>query len=262
MISCIAALSLFAAFMSVNEGHPDLGFGLMAVFVFLGIYVFIATLETTVLRNLVELRASLVAWLAIFSYVAFLAKSNAAIAINDIFHVDASVFPMTLLAVTALQTLGMFFWFVVAISVLLIIVAWLGRDSFSGSKDGVAIIVTIIISAAAQLFFALMIHAWINDEEQSRNSIYRIAHFADFNARHSCKGVASDELVVYTDAQRSKVLIAPKLEERVGWNADKKASWLQPVTIPDEFPQQDCIPLEISRSVEESLPPNLSSEWQ
>lgn len=113
----------------------------------------------------------------------------------------------------------------------------------------------------AQLIFALMIHAWVNEDEQSRNSIYRIAHFADFNAKHSCKGVASDELVVYTDAQRSKVLIAPKLEERVGWNTDKRASWLQPVIIPDQFPQQDCIPLEISRSVEESSPPNLPSEW-
>lgn len=126
VISCIAALSLFAAFISVDEGHPDLGFGLMAVFVFLGVYVFIATLETTVLRNLVELRASLVAWLAIFSYVAFLAKANAAIAINDIFHVDASVFPMTLLAVTALQTLGILFWFILAISVLLIITSLAG----------------------------------------------------------------------------------------------------------------------------------------
>lgn len=158
--SIIAVLVLLGAF-GYAESNPDTALFLMISFVFLGMYVFVGTMETTLLRNLIGLRASLVAWVILFAYISYVAKAKAVSEINSIFHIDATLLPMTLVAVTALQVMSMLFWPVIVISLLILVVAYLWREDFVGSHEGLAIVIALITSAVAQVFFALLVWGWV-----------------------------------------------------------------------------------------------------
>jgi hypothetical protein len=239
--SLISLLILVASFWNA-ENNPDTALFLMVVFVFVGLYVFVGTMETTLLRNLINLRASLVAWVVLFAYFAFVAKAHAVSEINSIFHVDAALLPMTLIAVTVLQVLSMLFWPVIVISALILLVAYLWRKEFVGSHEGLAIVVTLLISAIAQVFFAALIWGWVDSGTQRKSTIYHIAHFADFNSSFRCKGLDESKLsVLFVDPAKTKVVTAPKIPE---WllRISQKATWLQPVNVPTEFPLEACVP--------------------
>ncbi|TBV02991.1 hypothetical protein DNK08_18455 [Stutzerimonas kirkiae] len=155
-VSVIAVLILLASFWKA-EDSPDTALFLMVAFVFLGLYIFLGVMEITLLRNLIGLRASLVAWIVLFTYFAYVAKAKAMSDINSIFHMDATLLPMTLVATTALQVLSMLFWPVLVISVLILIVSYFWRKEFIGEHEGLAIMISLVVSAIAQLFFAGMI---------------------------------------------------------------------------------------------------------
>lgn len=239
--SFVAVLFLIASFVSA-ENHANMALFFMVIFVFLGLYVFIGTMETTIFRNLIDLKASLIAWVVLFAYFAYVAKAQAVNDINSLFHIDASLLPMTLFAATVLQVMSMLFWPVIVMSILIAIVAYLWRHEFVGSHEGFAIVITLAISAVAQGFFAALVWGWVDTAGQRKSTIYRIAHFADFNSSYRCLGMDEGKLsVVFVDPAKTRVLSAPKIPE---WSSmpGPKATWLQPLNIPKEFPQRPCIP--------------------
>lgn len=240
-VSVIAVLILLASFWKA-EDSPDTALFLMVAFVFLGLYIFLGVMEITLLRNLIGLRASLVAWIVLFTYFAYVAKAKAMSDINSIFHMDATLLPMTLVATTALQVLSMLFWPVLVISVLILIVSYFWRKEFIGEHEGLAIMISLVVSAIAQLFFAGMIWGWVGSNDQRKTTIYRLAHFADFNSSFRCENLDETKFsVLFIDPARTQVIIAPKIPELIlGFSS--KATWLQPVKIPREFPQKRCLP--------------------
>lgn len=244
-LAWVSVLAIIVCLVSFGnaENKPDTALFLMIVSVFMGLYVFVGTMETTLLRSLVGLKASVIAWLLLFSYFAFVAKAKAMGDINSIFHVDAALLPMTLLATTVLQVMSMLFWPVIVVSVLIAVVAFFWREEFSGSIDGVKIIVALVVSAGAQVMFSLFVWGWVNADEQRHNTIYRIAHFADFNSSFRCSNLNEGELsVLFVDPAKSQVIVAPKIEEKI-LRLNSKAAWLQPLTIPSEFPKIACVSL-------------------
>jgi hypothetical protein len=237
----IAVVMLIIAFWKA-EDHPDTALFLMMGFVFLGLYVFVGTMETTLLRNLIGLRASLIGWVAIFACFAWVAKSRAVSEVNAIFHVDPSLLPMTLVAVTMLQVMSMLFWPVIVTSVLILFVAYIWRKDFAGSHDGLAIVITLVISAVAQVFFALLVWGWVESGSQRTSTIYRIAHFSDFNSSFRCQDLDETQVsVLFVDPDKAQVIFAPKIPD-LSLIPSTKATWLQRVEIPKEFPQVACVP--------------------
>lgn len=238
--SFVAILFLVASFVSA-EYHANTALFLMVIFVFLGLYVFIGTMETTILRNLMGLKASLIAWVVLFAYFAYVAKAQAVSDINSLFHIDASLLPMTVFAATLLQVLNMLYWPVIGMSIIILVVAYLWRHEFVGSHEGFAIVLTLVISVVAQVIFTVMVWGWVDTPGQRRSIIYRIAHFADFNSSYRCMGLDESKFsVVFIDPAKTRVLIAPKIPESSSMPGPK-ATWLQPLTIPREFPQRSCI---------------------
>lgn len=239
--SVIGLLILIASVLNA-ENHPDIALSLMVTFVLFGLYVFVGTIETTILRNLIDLRASLIAWIVIFAFFAYVAKAQAVSEINSIFHVDAALLPMTLLAVTVLQVMSLLLWPVIVISALIVLVIFLWRADFFGSQGGIAIVITLIISAAAQIVFALFVSGWINSDFQRKSTIYRIAHFADFSSSFRCKNLDERELsVLFVDPAKTRVITAPKTPEVI-ISFSQKSKWLQQLPVPEEFPLRTCVP--------------------
>ncbi|OCX24824.1 hypothetical protein BBI10_04190 [Pseudomonas graminis] len=149
---------------------------------------------------------------------------------------------MTVIAVTVLQVMSMLFWPVVIISVLLVGIAYWWRQDFAGSNDGIVILLTLIMSVVAQLFFAGLVWGWVESSNQKTATIYRIAHFADFNSSFRCAGLDEAKVrVLFVNPDRSQVITAPKIAN-VSLYSTAKATWLQPVAIPEEFPQVSCAP--------------------
>ncbi|MDD1012188.1 hypothetical protein [Pseudomonas rubra] len=237
----IAILSflVFLVACGYTEDKPDTALFLMMFFVLTGLYVFIGTIETTILQHLIGLKASLSAWLLMLAYFTYVAKAQAMAEINAIFHVDASLFPMTLFATTALQVVDMLFLPVLVAFVITLGITYLWRNDFAGSYDGAAILITLLVGAGAQIIFAAMVWGWVATSNQKKATIYRVAHFADFNASFRCEGVNDAEYsVVFANPEKTKVLVAPKISEL--YVGPSRAQWLQPVNIPEEFPLLPC----------------------
>lgn len=239
LYTAILGFIVFLVACGYAEDKPDTALFLMMFFVLAGLYVFVATIEITILQHLIGLRASLSAWLLLLAYFTYVAKAQAMAEINAIFHADASLFPMTLFATTALQVVDMLFWPVLVASVVTLVITYLWRNDFAGSHDGVAILVTLLVGAGAQIVFAAMVWGWVAPSDQKKATIYRVAHFADFNASFRCEGVNDAEYsVVFANPERTKVLVAPKISEF--YVGPSRAQWLQPINIPEEFPLLPC----------------------
>lgn len=235
----ILGFIVFLVACGYAEDKPDTALFLMMFFVIAGLYVFIATIEITILQHLIGLRASLSAWLLLLAYFTYVAKVQALAEINAIFHADSSLLPMTLFAATALQVVDMLFWPVLVASVITLVITYLWRNDFAGSHDGVAILVTLLVGRARRLFSQLWYGGWVATSNQKKATIYRVAHFADFNASFRCEGVNDAEYsVVFAIPKRTQVLVAPKISEF--YVGPSRARWLQPIKIPEEFPLLPC----------------------
>lgn len=241
--TALISLVMLAAAFFIAENHPDIGLFLMMGFVFLGLYVFFGTIETTLLRNFVGLRASLVGWVTVFAVFAWVSKARALSDINFIFHIDPSLLPMTLVAATVLQVMSLLFWPLVVIPSLIVLIGYWRRSAFAAESGGLTILATLVLSAIAQGFLALLVWGWVESGDQRRSIIYRIAHFSDFNASFRCQELDEKEVsVVFMNPERTQIIFAPKIPD-LSFIPSVKATWLQPVTIPDEFPQRACVPL-------------------
>lgn len=242
LYASILNLVILVAALSNAEDSPDTALFLMMTFVFVGLYVFVATVETTLLHHLIGLKTSLTAWVLILAYITYVAKAQALSEINEIFHIDASLLPMTIIATTAFKIVKILLWPVLGLAILTMAVAYLWRNDFVGSHDGIAILVSLLVGAGAQLFFATLVWGWVGASEQKKATIYRVAHFSDFSASFRCSGIDENKFsVLFVNPEKTRVIVAPKISDF--YIGPARAQWLQPVPIPEEFPLLPCTPV-------------------
>lgn len=99
-------------------------FALLMCGVLLGsIYVFMGLVEVTLMHHLMTLKSSLLLWAFFVACLGYVARTKASVDINRIFHMDASVFPMTLAAATLLHMINILFWFFIVSGIVCITIS-------------------------------------------------------------------------------------------------------------------------------------------
>lgn len=243
VVALISAVFSVAAITISNSDtpHPDLFAMLMSMSLLLGIYTFMALMELRLGQRLLQWKSTVVLWVVFFGCLSYFAKIQAVSDINSIFHIDASLFPMTLLVATALHSAGMLFWVVVFVGGISFFSALFAHRS--ENEPGQIIIITLChaVNAFTFLVISLFIAYKVHDENSRRQMIYRIAQVADFNSFSPCKNVdATLYSSVYIDANRYLVLVAPRIID--GFNLEaRRFSVFRSVKIPDSFPVLRCV---------------------
>lgn len=189
VVALISAVFSVAAITISNSDtpHPDLFAMLMSMSLLLGIYTFMALMELRLGQRLLQWKSTVVLWVVFFGCLSYFAKIQAVSDINSIFHIDASLFPMTLLVATALHSAGMLFWVVVFVGGISFFSALFAHRS--ENEPGQIIIITLChaVNAFTFLVISLFIAYKVHDENSRRQMIYRIAQVADFNSFSPCK---------------------------------------------------------------------------
>lgn len=242
VVAVVCAVLLFAAVAVSNSDtpHPDLFAIFMSISLLLGIYTFMALMEIRIGRHLLQWKSTLILWVAFLACLGYFAKIRAVSDINAIFHIDASLFPMTLLVATIFHSASMLHPVVIGIGIISFISALAVTRSGKSSAQVIMIAFCNGVNAFACLVIALFIAYKVNDEGSRMQMIYRIAHVADFNSFSPCKNVNSAGFSwVYVDANRYLVLIAPKIEDILNLEP-RRFSVFRSIQIPKEFPVQRC----------------------
>jgi peptidoglycan/LPS O-acetylase OafA/YrhL len=245
-IASFISIIFAAKLLKDDEPNPNLSMLFLALSVFLGIYVLLCLIENKLGKHIIEFKVTLIAWALLAGTLVFYGRIRAITDINEIFHIDASALPLTLLASTATHISGLLFWPVVCIlliAIMCLVIMWAGNyfDEHTPAEEKTARVITIAMVALALLISATFIHARIHNKESRLQIIYRIAHSSDFSSSFRCQGINEEiQSVVFIGPEQRRVLVAPKIEEP-GTYLDKKADVLRNVNIPKEFYLMDCI---------------------
>ncbi|RMR37939.1 hypothetical protein ALP36_02001 [Pseudomonas syringae pv. coriandricola] len=237
-----AVFSVVAITISnADTPHPDLFALLMSISLLLGIYTFMALMELRLGQRLLQWKSTVVLWVVFFGCLSYFAKIQAVSDINSIFHIDASLFPMTVLATTALHSVGMLFWVVVFIGGISFLFALTTHRPENEIGQTLIIILCHAVNAFTFLVISLFIAYKVHDENSRRQMIYRIAQVADFNSFSPCKNVdAKLYSSLYIDANRYMVLVAPKIIDAFNLEA-RRFSVFRSVKVPESFPVLRCV---------------------
>lgn len=144
---------------------------------------------------------------------------KAASAINGVFGVDASSFPVTLVFTTAIILFHLIAPFLVAIFAaifvhLLILFAWV-KAKLNDKVYELPPFHSIMFSIVAAL---IMYYGWEwskNELSKERlpEKIYLMAYALDFNGKHHCKNIKEDVSVVFLGSNQESVLATPSALE-------------------------------------------------
>lgn len=242
MVALISAILLISAIMASNADNPQPGiFAVcMSGAVLGGMYVFSGLIEITFGRRLIELKSTLILWAIFIACLGYLARVRAMADINAIFHVDATLFPMTLFATSILHSASLLFWPVVVVGCASVILCMTAKreDQFLGQTFMVA--VCHFVNAFTCLVIAVFVDSKVDDSDARAQMIYRIAHITDFSSFSPCKNVDSTQNnVLFVDANRYLLLMAPKIDDTFNMEV-RKVSVFRSITIPHEFPVTRC----------------------
>lgn len=237
-----AALLITAVTISNSETpHPDLFAICLAASLLIGTYSFMALIEIRIGRHLLQWKSTPLLWAVLIACLGYLAKARAVSDINFIFHTDASLFPMTLLAASLLHSAGMLFSLIAGAG----IISFIFLLTAHRSKKGTAHAFMMFLCHTAHVFTCLVIaifvyHKILNDSPRMQ-MFYRIAHAVDFNSFSSCKNLDPEAFSsVYIDANRYLVLVAPKINDTLSFEA-RKFSIFRSIKIPEAFSVQRCV---------------------
>lgn len=203
-------------------------------------YILMSLLELKLAHRLMHLKSSLLILAVLLGGLSIFAKIDAQAELNQIFHVDPSLLPMTLAAGTfihALVKLEPAFYLICAASFVLFLMS--NAASRRGERT-LGYSVCHFVNSAVFVIIAALVSQVMAQEERRVEVLYRFAHVADFNSFSPCKNVHSDEFdVLYLDSQREKVLIAPKVttHEEI---EPRKYSLLKYVPVPSTFKTLVC----------------------
>lgn len=242
VVALVSAVLLFAAVAVSNSDtpHPYLFAIFLSVSLLIGIYNFMALIEIKLGRHLMQWKSTLMLWVAFLACLGYFAKIRAVSDINAIFHIDASLFPMTLLVTTIFHSASMLYPVVVGIGIISFVSALAVTRSERSPAQVIMIAFCNGVNVFACVVIALFIAYKVNVEGSRMQMIYRVAQVADFNSFSPCKNVNSAGFSsVYVDANRYLVLIAPKIDDTFNFEP-RKFSVFRSVQIPKEFPVQRC----------------------
>lgn len=249
IVSTISFISiLISANLLKNDApNPNASTLFLALSVFLGLYTLLCLLEGRIGRHIIEFKSTLIAWALLAGSLVFYGHISAITDINEIFHIDPSALPLTLLASTAIHISGLLFWPIVSVllgAIAWLLIAWSGNyfDDNTPSGEKIARVITIATVALSLSVSAIFIHARIHDKDSRLQIIYRTAHNSDFSANFRCQGIDQEaQSVLFIGPEQRRILIAPKIQEEIFFT-EKKADILRRVSIPTDFPLVDCIP--------------------
>ncbi|MFJ2452601.1 hypothetical protein ACIOWK_12935 [Pseudomonas protegens] len=233
---------MFCIAISCNSGddpEPE-KFALFMCGVLLGsIYVFLGLVEVTLMHRIMNLKSSLLLWAFFVACLGYVARTKASVDINTIFHMEASAFPMTLIAATLLHMINSLLWFFFISGVVCFLLA--GSSAMEGHHRGRAMLITCqVVTGLAFMIIAWFSHFKIDKEVARHQIIYRVAHSVDFNAHSPCANIDSSTTgMVFLDADKRLALIAPTLDEFAGFEW-RKVPYLRSVAIPENFKTVAC----------------------
>lgn len=225
---------------SGDDPEPE-KFALFMCGVLLGsIYVFLGLVEVTLMHRIMNLKSSLLLWAFFVACLGYFARTKASVDINTIFHMEASAFPMTLIAATLLHMINFLFWFFFISGIVCLLVA--GSSAMEGLHrgKGLMLITCQVVTGLAFMIISWFSHYKIDKEGVRHQIIYRIAHSVDFNAHSPCANIDSFKTaMVFLDADKRLALIAPTLDEFAGFEW-RVVPYLRSVPIPENFQTVVC----------------------
>lgn len=242
MVALISAILLILAVAAANADTPQPGMFVicMSGAVLGGTYVFSSLVEITFGRRLVDLKSTLILWAIFIACLGYLARVRAMADINAIFHVDATLFPMTLFAVSILHSASLLFWPVVivgCVSAFLCVTA--SREDQHPAQTWI-IAGCHFVNFWTCLVIAVFVDVKVDNDAARAQMIYRIAHIADFSSYAPCKNVDSTkDDTLFVDANRYLVLTAPKIDDTFNMEV-RKVSVFRSIEIPPAFPVVRC----------------------
>ncbi|MDY1046957.1 hypothetical protein SOM55_09105 [Pseudomonas coleopterorum] len=243
VVALISAIFSTAAISISNSEtpHPDLFALLMSVSLLLGIYTFLALMELRLGQRLLQWKATIVLWVVSIGCLSYFAKIRAVSDINSIFHIDASLFPMTLLVTTILHSTSMLLWVIGGIGVTSFICVLTAHRSETTPGQTAIIVICYAVNSFTCLVIALFIFYKVDVDSSRQQMIYRISHVADFNSFSPCKNVDPQAYSsVYIDANRYLVLTAPKIVD-VPNLEPRRFSVFRSVKVPESFQVLRCV---------------------
>ncbi|WP_330509404.1 hypothetical protein V1687_12980 [Pseudomonas putida] len=244
-LSCVSLVILVMLGIAVsynNGADPDPEkFAIYMCGVLLGsIYVFLGLVEVILMSRLFSLKSSILLWAFFVACLGYVARAKASVDINSIFHMEASAFPMTLIATTLLHMISLLFWFFfISGSGCLFLASFSVVLKLHHGKRFMLIFCQVITGLAFMIISSFA-HFKIDKDTQRLQMIYRIAHSVDFNALSPCSNIDSSTTnMVFLDADKRLALVAPTLDEFAGFEW-RKVSYLRSVAIPESFKTVTC----------------------
>lgn len=180
---------------------------------FAAVYVGVSIERTSIFNRLWSFGfTKIVASISVSALVIF-STGKASSLINNIFGVDASVFPYTRAYIAGILAFRYSSPLLIVVGFFAVFHAFdlLGYFKAKSFSDYISDLpgksIAFLILAIVVLFFSWQ---WINrdfSESALPAKIYRLAHALDFNSRHSCINVKENLSVVFVGADHSKVLV-------------------------------------------------------
>lgn len=236
LLALVVALSLGGS----DDPYPNAALLMACVSLFTGLFVFFSYMEMTLAKHLINFRATVIIWVVLLTLLGYIGKIRAGNDINHIFHTDSGVFPLTLFAATVLHVADLLKWLVGGVMLILMLATWLTRREVLAKQNGIIIFSTHVVIILTLFLASVLIWGRVTSEDRRLQFVYRLAHISDFNSSFRCKGISEERFsVVFLDGNRRRVLVAEKIESDLYYS--KKAEILQPVSVPEEFPQMDCV---------------------
>ncbi|WKV49491.1 hypothetical protein [Dickeya fangzhongdai] len=166
-----------------------------------------------------------------------------AIYVNDVFHVDASALPITLLFTTGLMVFKLILPFIMAVAAIMFLANFflLGiwcKGKFNGKNSELPLFYSILCVLVSSVIFY---HGWLWSNEQLSDAwvpekIYLLAHALDFNNSHQCANVPAGRPVIFLGNAQDAVLVAPYQLEGFDFTTFFEAS----VKVPQQFMRMRC----------------------
>lgn len=179
----------------------------------------------------------------IVSGLVLYARGKAGGHINEIFHVDASAFPITLIFTTAILVLKFLVPFVLVVAIFLLSVhiftgahwCWTRYNEKNYQEFPLYSLLTAFVSAV------ILYYGWgwsTNQLSDSRvpDKVYLMAYALDFSHKNECANVPPNRPIVFLGNDQRSVLVAPHKLENFDFSRFFEAS----AVVPTNFIRVHC----------------------
>lgn len=242
----ISFLLLFggAALLERNMINANTYLWIQAIAIFIGLFILATSIEKLVTKKFSDFKSSAIWWAAAIAILAFYSRICAMEDINNLFHIDPTALPMSLLATQFMRFFKLIEWPFIILSfssaLILILIVCGGYFSQEDSdEEKISSSILVFSNFINCALCALFIHYHLDDVGR-KHKIYLIAHTADFSSKFHCQGIDENKFsVLFIGPEQKKVLVAPKIPKASFFNS-KGAGFLQALAIPTEFPILDC----------------------